>query len=152
MNLAKSPGEDLCKIPPFGINKNVEITVGVLENLSLADLLLSNDLFNANPKLRDPIGIVHFDGSPSPVMDKAIPNEQVSECVELVTSGDQMAETGVTVVEYEMMAPSSDLIEIAAVTRSHSKQESDVDDGNTGSVTLSDEKNRMLRDMGYDQI
>ena len=40
--------------------------------------------------------------------------------------------------------PPSDPIEIAAVTRSQSKQESDVHDGNTGSVTLSDETSRML--------
>ena len=58
-----------------------------------------------------------------------------------------MAETGVTVVEYEMVAPSSDPIENAAVARSQFKQESEVYDGNTGSVTLSDEENRMLRDM-----
>ena len=42
---------------------------------------------------------------------------------------------------------SSDQIEIAAVTRSRSRQESDVGDGNTASITLSAEKNRMLRDM-----
>ena len=46
-----------------------------------------------------------------------------------------------------MVVPSSDPIEIAAVTRSQSKHESDVDDGHTGSVTLSDETNRMLRNM-----
>ena len=79
-------------------------------------------------------------------MDKATSSEQVDECVELVTSGDQMAETGVTVIECEMVAPSSDPITIAAVTRSQFKQEFDVDDGNTGLVTLSDEYNRMFRD------
>ena len=36
------------KSPRFGTNENVEITVGVLENLRLADLLLGNDLFNVN--------------------------------------------------------------------------------------------------------
>ena len=77
-------------------------------------------------------------------MDKVTPREQV---VELVISGDQMAETGVTVVECKMVAPSSDPIEIDAVTRLQSKQKSDVGDGNTGSVTLSDDKNRTPRDM-----
>ena len=48
--------------------------------------------------------------------------------------------------------PSSDSNEIAAVSRSQSKQESEVDDGNTGSVTLSDEKNRMLRDMDMTKL
>ena len=83
--------------------------------------MLGNDLFSANSKLRDPIEIVHFDVSPSPVMDKATRSEQVVECVQLVTSGDQMAETGVTVVESEMVAPSSDTIETAEVTRSQAK-------------------------------
>ena len=59
------------KSPRFGANENVEITVGVLENLRLADLLLGNDLFQANSKLRDPIEIVNFDVSSSLVMDKA---------------------------------------------------------------------------------
>ena len=57
----------LCEIPlakicvkssRFGINENVEITVRVLENLRLADLLLENDLFQANSKLKDPIEVV----------------------------------------------------------------------------------------------
>ena len=42
---------------------------------------------------------------------------------------------------------SSDPIEIAAVTRSQSKHNSEVDDGDGGPVTLSDETNRMLIDM-----
>ena len=58
------------KSPRFGTNEDVEITVGFF-NLRLADLLLGNDLFQANSKLRDPIEIVNFDVSPSPVMDKA---------------------------------------------------------------------------------
>ena len=37
-----------------------------------------------------------------------------------------MTETGVTVVESEMVAAASDPIEIAAVTRSQAKQKSDV--------------------------
>ena len=45
------------------------------------------------------------------------------------------------------MVPSSDPIEIAAVTRSQSKHKSEIDDGDTGPVTLSDETNQMLRDM-----
>ena len=48
--------------------------------------------------------------------------------------------------------PSSDLIEIAAVTRSQSKQESVVDDGNTGSVTLLGETNRILTDMDMTKL
>ena len=54
--------------PRFGTNENVVITVGDLENLRLADLLLGNDLLHANSKLRDPIEILNFDVSPSPVM------------------------------------------------------------------------------------
>ena len=49
------------KSPRFGTNENVEITVGVLENLRLADLLLGNDLFQANSKLKDLIEVVRFD-------------------------------------------------------------------------------------------
>ena len=74
-------------------------------------------------------------------------SQQNVEQFELATSGDQIVESGVTFVNSESVVPSTDPIEIVAVTRSHSKQESDVDDGNTGSVTLSDETNRMLRDM-----
>ena len=59
------------KSPRFGRNENVEITVGVLENLRIADLLLGNDLFQANSKLKDPIEVVNFDVSLSPVMVKA---------------------------------------------------------------------------------
>ena len=36
------------KSPRFGTIENVEITVGGLENLRPADLLLGNDLFQAN--------------------------------------------------------------------------------------------------------
>ena len=32
----------------FGTNENVKITMGVLKNLRLADLLLDSDLCNAN--------------------------------------------------------------------------------------------------------
>ena len=66
--MRNSPGEDLCKI---GTNENAELTVGVLENVRLADLLLGIDLFKANSKLRDLIEIFKFHVSPSPVMDKA---------------------------------------------------------------------------------
>ena len=45
--------------------------------------------------------------------------------------------------------PSSDPIDIGAVIRSQSKHKSEVDDGDTGpvTVTLSDETNRMLIEM-----
>ena len=43
--------------------------------------------------------------------------------------------------------PSSDPIEIAAVTRSQSKYKSEADDGEGGPVTRSNETNQMLRDM-----
>ena len=65
----------------------------------------------------------------------------------IATYGDQIVESGATLVNSEIMIPSSDPIEIAVVTRSQSKQKSDVDNGNTGSVTMSDKTNRMLRDM-----
>ena len=131
------------------------ITVGVLENLRLADLLLENDLFQANSKLKDPIEVVNFDVSPSPDMDKATSSESIgnqisemfSEQAERVTSSDQIVESGVTVVNSETVVPSTDPIEIAAVTRSQSKHKSEVGDGDTGPVTLSDETNQMIRDM-----
>ena len=72
------------KSPRFGTNENVEITVGVLQNLRLADLLLGNDLFQANSKLKDPIEVVNFDVSASPDMDKATSSESI---------GNQMSET-----------------------------------------------------------
>ena len=53
----------------------------------------------------------------------------------------------VTFVNSEIVVPSSDPNENAAVTRSLSKHKSEVDDGDTGPVTLSDQTNRMLRDM-----
>ena len=56
------------KSPRFGTNENVEITVEILENLGLADILLGNDLFQGNSKLRDQIEIFNFDVSASPVM------------------------------------------------------------------------------------
>ena len=59
------------------LNEYVEITVGVLENLRLADLLLGNYLFQANSKLKDPIEVVNFDVSSSPVMDKATSSESI---------------------------------------------------------------------------
>ena len=43
--------------------------------------------------------------------------------------------------------PSSDPIEIPAVTRSQSKYKSEANDGDGDPVTLSDETNRMLREM-----
>ena len=42
------------------------------------------------------------------------------EQVELATSGDQIVESVVTLVNSEVVLPSSDPIEIAAVTRSQS--------------------------------
>ena len=57
-------------------------------------------------------------------------SEQNFDQVDLATSGDQFVESGVTLVYSEIVMPSSDPIEIAAVTRSQSKQESDADDGN----------------------
>ena len=146
------------KSPRFGTNENVEITVGVLENLRQADLLLRNDLFKANSKLKDQIEVVNFDVSLSPAMDKAATSsesmgnqmsEMFSEQAETVTSNDQIVESGVTVVNSETVVPSSDPIEIAAVNRSQSKHTSEVGDGDTGPVRLSDETNRMLRH-GYD--
>ena len=65
------------KSPRFGTNENVEITVRVLEDVRLADLLLGNDLFHVNSKLKDPIKIVNFDVSPSPAMDKATSSESI---------------------------------------------------------------------------
>ena len=58
-----------------------------------------------------------------------------------------MVEYGATLVNSEIVMPSSDPIENGAVTRSQSKHKSEVDDGDTGPDTLSDETNRMLRDM-----
>ena len=134
--------------------------------MRLADLLLGNDLFQANSKLRDPIERVNFDISPSPVMDKATFSESIDNQMS-VTSSDQIVESGVTfvnsdtampssdhivisgvtLVNSEIVVPSSDPIEIGAVTRSQSKHKSEVGDGDGGPVTLSDEMNRMLRDM-----
>ena len=145
-------------------------------------MLLGNDLFSANSKLRDPIKMVYFDGSQSPVTDRAsssqsvsrqmleifresadnqmlatpskqavehvelaTPCEQAVEPVEPATSGDRIVESGVTLVDSEMVTRSSDLIEIAVITRSQSKKESDLVNGNTGSVMPSDDKNRMLK-------
>ena len=59
-------------------------------------------------------------------------SEQNVEQVEIATSGVHIVESGVKLVDSEMVMTSSDQIEIAAVTRSQSKQESDVDDINTG--------------------
>ena len=64
-----------------------------------------------------------------------------------MTSSDQIVESGITLVNSETVVPSSDPIEIGAVTMSQSKHKSEVDDGDTGPVILSDETNRMLRDM-----
>ena len=103
------PLAKLCvKYSRFGTNDNVEITVGILGNLRLADLLLGNNLFQANSKLRDPIEIVNFDVPPSPVMDKVTSSEPIGnqisvtyseqnvEQVELATLGDQIVESVVT--------------------------------------------------------
>ena len=93
------------KSPRFGINESVEITVGVSENLRLADLLLGNDLFQANSKLKDPIEVVNFDVSASPDMDKATSSEsignQMSETV--VPSSDQIVEFGLTRADSEIV-------------------------------------------------
>ena len=90
--------------------------------MRLAYLLLGNDLFQANSQLRDLIEIVNFDVSPSPVMDKATSSEPIGnqmsvtcseqnvEQVELATSGDQIVESGVTLVNSEIVMPSSDPI------------------------------------------
>ena len=133
--------------------------MGFLENMRLADLLLDNDLFQANLKLRDLIEIVYFNVSQSPVMDKATSSEIIGnqmsvtcsepnvEQVELATSGDQIVESEVKLVNSEIVMQFGDLLEIATATRSQSKQESEIDDENTGSVRWSDETNRMLRDM-----
>ena len=92
------------KSPRFGTYENVEVTVCVLENLRLADLLLGNDLFQANSKLKDPIEVVKFDVSASPDMDKATSSEsignQMSETV--VPSSDQIVEFGLTLADSEI--------------------------------------------------
>ena len=74
------------KSPRFGKNENVEITVGVLEKLRLSDLLLGNDLFQVNSKLRDPIEILNFDVSSSPVMDKATSSEPIDNQLSVTCS------------------------------------------------------------------
>ena len=78
--------------------------------MRVADLLLGNDLFQANSKLRDQIEIVNFDVSPSPDMDKATSSEsidnQMSETV--VPSSDQIVASGLTFVNSEIVVPSSD--------------------------------------------
>ena len=111
--------------------------------MRLADLLLGNDLFQANSKLKDQIEVVNFDVSPSPVMDKATSSEsignQISETV--VPSSNQIVESGVTLVDSEIVVLSSDPIEIAAVTRSQSKYKYEGDDGDGGPVIRSDETN-----------
>ena len=116
--------------------------------MRLADLLLGNDLFQANSKLRDPIEIVNFDVTASTDMDKATSSEsignQMSETV--VPSSDQIVESGLTSADSEIVVPSSDPIEIAAVTRSQSKHTSEINDGDTGPVTQSDETSLMLRE------
>ena len=102
--------------------------------MRLADLLLDNELFQDNSKLRDPIEIVNFDVYPSPVMDNATSSEPIGnqmsvmtcseqnlEQVELAPSGGQIVESLVKFVNLEIVMPSSDPIEIAAVTRSQSK-------------------------------
>ena len=98
--------------------------------MTLADLLLGNDLFQANSKLRDPIEIVKFDVSLSPVVDKATSSESIGnhmsvtfseqkvEQTELVTSSGRIVESGVTLINSETVVQSSDPIEIGAVTRS----------------------------------
>ena len=80
-------------------------------------------------------------------MDKATPSEQFIECVELVISDDQMAETGVTVDESEMVAQSSDLIEIAAVLRHSLSRNLMLVMEILVQSHCQMEKNRMLRDM-----
>ena len=65
--------------------------------------------------------------------------------VELATSGDKIVETCLTLVESEMVTSSSDLNEIAAVTKSQSRLVSGNNDLNNDSVTLSAVKNRMLK-------
>ena len=105
--------------------------------MTLADLLLGNDLFQANSKLKDPIEVVNFDVSPSTVMDKATScdesignqmSDMFSEQAESVTSSNQIIESRVTVVNSETVVPSSDPIKISAVTRSQSKHKSEVGD------------------------
>ena len=120
--------------------------MGFLENLRLADLLLENDLFQANSNCKDPIKVVNFYVSPSPVRDKATSSESIENQMSL-SSGDQMVKSGVTIVNSEIVVPSSDPIDIGAVTESQSNHQSEVDDEDTCPVTLSDDTNRMLRYM-----
>ena len=98
--------------------------------MRLTDLLLGNDLLQANSKLKDPIEVVNFDVSPSPNMDKATSSESI---------GNQMSETVVpsseswlTLADSEIVVPYSDAIEIAAVIRLQSKHTSEINDGDTG--------------------
>ena len=70
--------------------------------MRLADLLLGNDLFEFNSKLRDPIKIVNFDASPSPVMDKATSSESIGNQMS-VTSSYQIIESEVTLVNSEIV-------------------------------------------------
>ena len=65
--------------------------------------------------------------------------------VRLVISSEQTFESGEMLVESEMVTPSGDLIAIPAVTRSQSNQAPDDNDGNRGSVILSDDNNGMLK-------
>ena len=74
--------------------------------------------------------------------------EQEVEQAEQVRCSNEIVESEVTLVNSKIVVPSSGPIETGAVTRSQSKLESDIDDGSIGSVPLSDETNRMLRDMG----
>ena len=65
----------------------------------------------------------------------------------VVPSSDQIVEFGLALADSEIVVPSSDPIEIAAVTRSQSKHISEINDRDTDPVTQSDETNRILREM-----
>ena len=77
-------------------------------------------------------------------------SDQAVEHVELATTSDQIVESGVMLVESEMVTPSSDLNENATITRSQTRLVSGNNDSNNDSVTLSHDKNRMLK--GIDMI
>ena len=88
--------------------------MGFLEYLRLAALLLENDLFKANSNCKDPVTVVHFDVSPSPIRNKATSSESIENQMSL-SSGDQMVKSGVTIVNSEIVVQSSDPIDIGAV-------------------------------------
>ena len=75
-------------------------------------------------------------------VELATPSEQAVEHVELTTSSGHIVETDMMMFESLRVTLSSDLIEIAVVTRWQYRKASDGVDENADSVTLSDNKDR----------